>query len=207
MLAQSTKTMPDMEQSRLKEYGVGAQILLDLGVENMILLTNSPAPDRGARRLWAEDRGDAARRSGGRDMTRVLIVEARFYPEISDALLEGAARALEAAGIGSERVSVPGALEIPAAIKFAAGHYDGFIALGCVIRGETHHFEIVANESARGLMDLVLRDGLCIGNGILTVEDEEQAVVRARLDDGDKGGDAARACLALMALKTRFRAP
>jgi 6,7-dimethyl-8-ribityllumazine synthase len=138
---------------------------------------------------------------------RVLIVEARFYPEISDALYEGAARALESAGVASERVSVPGALEIPAAIKFAAGCFDGFIALGCVIRGETHHFEIVANESARGLMDLMLREGLCIGNGILTVEDEEQAVVRARPDEDDKGGDAARACLALMALKSRFDTP
>jgi 6,7-dimethyl-8-ribityllumazine synthase len=104
-------------------------------------------------------------------------------------------------------VSVPGALEIPAAIKFAAGCFDGFIALGCVIRGETHHFEIVANESARGLMDLMLREGLCIGNGILTVEDEEQAVVRARPNEDDKGGDAARACLALMALKSRFDTP
>jgi 6,7-dimethyl-8-ribityllumazine synthase len=135
----------------------------------------------------------------------VLIVEARFYAEISDALYEGAARALEAAGVDSERVSVPGALEIPAAIKFAAAHYDGFVALGCVIRGETHHFEIVADESARGLMDLILRDGLCIGNGILTVEDEHQAMVRARADEGDKGGDAASACLALIALKARYR--
>jgi 6,7-dimethyl-8-ribityllumazine synthase len=140
-------------------------------------------------------------------MTRVLIVEARFYPEISDALYEGAAAVLKAAGVGSERIGVPGALEIPGAIKFAAKHYDGFIALGCVIRGETHHFEIVANESARGLMDLTLRDWLCIGNGILTVEDEDQAMVRARPDEDDKGGDAARACLALMALKTRFATP
>ena len=137
----------------------------------------------------------------------VLIVEARFYPEISDALYAGAAAVLKTAGIGSERVTVPGALEIPAAIKFAADHYEGFIALGCVIRGETHHFEIVANESARGLMDLSLRDGLCIGNGILTVEDEDQAMVRARPDEDDKGGDAARACLALVALKTRFAKP
>jgi 6,7-dimethyl-8-ribityllumazine synthase len=138
-------------------------------------------------------------------MTRVLIVEARFYPEISDALYEGAARVLEAAGVDSERVSVPGALEIPAAIKFAAAHYDGFVALGCVIRGETHHFEIVADEAARGLMDLILREGLCIGNGILTVEDEHQAMVRARADEGDKGGDAASACLTLLALKARYR--
>ena len=135
---------------------------------------------------------------------RVLIVEARFYPEISDALYEGAAQALRATGVSSERVSVPGALEIPGAIKLAADHYDGFIALGCVIRGETHHFEIVANESARGLMDLTLRDGLCIGNGILTVENEEQAFARAKTEDGGKGADAVRACLALVALKQRF---
>ncbi len=137
-------------------------------------------------------------------MMRVLIVEARFYPEISDALYDGARQALEAAGIASERVAVPGALEIPGAIKFAAKPYDGFIALGCVIRGETYHFEIVANESARALTDLVLNDGLCIGNGILTVEDEDQALPRARREELDKGGDAARACLALMSLKQRF---
>jgi len=137
-------------------------------------------------------------------MMRVLIVEARFYPEISDALYDGAQQALEVAGIASERVAVPGALEIPGAIKFANLHYDGFIALGCIIRGETHHFEIVANESARALMDLVLNDGLCIGNGILTVEDEEQAFHRARREELDKGGDAARACVALMSLKERF---
>jgi 6,7-dimethyl-8-ribityllumazine synthase len=98
-------------------------------------------------------------------------------------------------------MAVPGALEIPGAIKLAAGHYDGFIALGCVIRGETYHFEIVANESSRGLMDLTIRDGLAIGNGILTVEDEEQAFVRARAENGGKGGDAVRACLALMTVK------
>ena len=135
---------------------------------------------------------------------RVLIVEARFYPEISDALYDGAARVLDDAGISPERVTVPGALEIPGAIKFAAGIYDGFVALGCVIRGETYHFEVVANESARGLMELTLRDGLCIGNGILTVEDEEQAFRRARRENLDKGGDAARACLALLGLKKRF---
>ena len=138
-------------------------------------------------------------------MTRVLIVEARFYPEISDALLEGAVSAL-GTEVVTDRVAVPGALEIPGAIRLAAGRYDGFVALGCVIRGETHHFEIVANESARGLMDLMMRDGLCIGNGILTVEDEAQALHRARAGELDKGGDAARACLALIALKRRFAA-
>jgi 6,7-dimethyl-8-ribityllumazine synthase len=138
-------------------------------------------------------------------MTRVLIVEARFYPEISDALLDGAVAAL-GTEVVTDRVTVPGALEIPGAIRLAAGRYDGFVALGCVIRGETHHFEIVANESARGLMDLIVRDGLCIGNGILTVEDEAQALHRARAGEMDKGGDAARACLALIALKRRFAA-
>ena len=138
-------------------------------------------------------------------MMRVLIVEARFYPEISDELYEGAAAALKAANVTSDRVEVPGALEIPAAIKLAAGQYDGFVALGCVMRGETYHFEVVSNESARGLMDLMVRDGLCIGNGILTVEDEDQAMHRARREGGDKGGDAARACIALMTLKDRFK--
>jgi len=137
-------------------------------------------------------------------MSRVLIVEARFYPHISDALLEGAVQILEQAGAKFDRVTLPGALEIPGAIKQAAGHYDGFVALGCVIRGETYHFEIVANDSSRGLMDLTVRDGLAIGNGILTVEDEEQALVRAKAENGGKGGDAARACLALIGLKSRF---
>jgi len=137
-------------------------------------------------------------------MMRVLIVEARFYPEISDALYEGAVQALELAGVASDRISVPGALEIPAAIALAAEHYDGFVALGCVIRGETYHFEVVAGESARGLMELMMNKRLCIGNGILTVEDEAQALHRAKRQGLDKGGDAARACLALIALKERF---
>jgi 6,7-dimethyl-8-ribityllumazine synthase len=136
-------------------------------------------------------------------VTRILIVEARFYPEISDALYEGAAKAL-GPEMTADRVTVPGALEIPGAIRLAAKNYDGFVALGCVIRGETHHFEVVANESARGLMELMVHDGLCIGNGILTVEDEAQALHRARREELDKGGDAARACLALIALKRRF---
>jgi 6,7-dimethyl-8-ribityllumazine synthase len=136
-------------------------------------------------------------------MTRILIVEARFYEEISDALYEGAVAAL-GSEVVTDRVAVPGALEIPAAIKLAATCYDGFVALGCVIRGETYHFEIVANGSARGLMDLMVSDGLCIGNGILTVEDEAQALHRANPNELNKGGDAARACLALIALKRRF---
>ncbi|MDE2462262.1 MAG: 6,7-dimethyl-8-ribityllumazine synthase [Alphaproteobacteria bacterium] len=141
----------------------------------------------------------------------ILIVEARFYTHISDALLEGAANALKAAGASFERITVPGALEIPPAILFAAKsgegagqHFDGYVALGCVLRGETYHFEIVANESARGLMDLGIHHGLCIGNGILTVENEEQALRRARLRELDKGGDAARACLALVAARSRL---
>lgn len=143
----------------------------------------------------------------------ILIVEARFYADISDALLNGAAAALEKAGAKTDRISVPGALEIPAAILFAARAsegagktYDGFVALGCVIRGETYHFEIVSNESARGLTDLALQHGLCIGNGILTTETEAQAQERASKSGLDKGGDAARACLALIELKARLGA-
>jgi 6,7-dimethyl-8-ribityllumazine synthase len=137
-------------------------------------------------------------------MTRVLMVEARFYPHISDALYEGAAYALDIGGVMSDRVTVPGALEIPAAIKQAAKQYDGFVALGCVIRGETYHFEIVAMQSARALMDLTIFDGLAIGNGILTVDTEAQALRRADRTLLDKGGDAGRACLAMMDVKKRF---
>jgi 6,7-dimethyl-8-ribityllumazine synthase len=138
-------------------------------------------------------------------MARVLIAEARFYPHLNDMLLAGARAAIEAAGHSHETVAVPGALELPAAIALAAesGRFDAFVALGVVIRGETFHFEIVAQESARGLMALTL-DGLAVGNGILTVEDEAQAIVRADPHHGDKGGDAARAALALLALKSRF---
>jgi 6,7-dimethyl-8-ribityllumazine synthase len=143
----------------------------------------------------------------------ILIVEARYYAHIADYLLDGATAALGAGGASFERVTVPGALEIPPAVLFAAKMsegagktYDGFVALGCVIRGETYHFEIVAGESARGLMDLGLHHGICIGNGILTVENEEQALVRATPTGGDKGGDAARACLALINLRGRLQA-
>lgn len=142
---------------------------------------------------------------------RILIVEARFYEHIANALLDGATAAIESAGARFERLSVPGALEIPLAIALAAQageeearSYDGYVALGCVIRGETYHFEIVAGESARGLMELGLRHRLCIGNGILTVENEEQALTRAARDQLDKGGDAARACLALMNLRAKL---
>ncbi len=145
---------------------------------------------------------------------RLLIVEARFYDDLADALLEGATDALKAYGADYDVVTVPGALEIPGAIALAdeAGsgpsgvRYDGYVALGCVIRGETYHFEIVSNESARGIMDLTVRRGLCIGNGVLTTEDEEQAWARARISEGDKGGGAARAALAMIALKQQLTA-
>lgn len=138
-------------------------------------------------------------------MAKILIVEARFYSHLNDLLLAGARAVIEEAGHAHETITVPGALEIPGAVSMAAesGRYDGFVALGVVIRGETYHFEIVAGESARGLMALSM-DGLCIGNGILTVENEAQALTRARPDDKDKGGEAAKAALAMLALKSRF---
>ena len=143
---------------------------------------------------------------------RILIVEARFYDDLADALLEGATQALTAFGAEYDVVTVPGALEIPGAIAFAeesghrpAGkHYDGYVALGCVIRGETYHFEIVSNESARGIMDLTIGKRLCIGNGVLTTEDDEQAWARARISEGDKGGGAARAALTMIDLKQQL---
>jgi len=142
---------------------------------------------------------------------RILVVEARFYEEIADALFAGAMRALNEAQASVDRISVPGSLEIPTAIAIAADAaqrrrrpYDGVVALGCVIRGETIHFEIVSHQSARGLMELSLARGLPIGNGIVTVENEAQAFARARMDEQDKGGDAARAALALMGLKRRL---
>jgi 6,7-dimethyl-8-ribityllumazine synthase len=140
-------------------------------------------------------------------MSRILIVEARFYGHLNDLLLAGARAVIEAAGHGHETITVPGALEVPGAIALAAesGRYEAFVALGVVIRGETYHFEIVAGESARALMALTL-DGLAIGNGILTVENEAQALARARPDDKDKGGEAAKAALAMLALKARFSA-
>jgi len=139
---------------------------------------------------------------------RFLIVEARYYDDIGAMLHAGAIRAIEAAGAAHETIGVPGALEIPAAIKIAmaSGAYAGAVALGCVFRGETYHFEIVAGESSRAIMDLTVQDGLAVGNGILTVENEEQAVVRADPAQGDKGGDAARAALALHGLKQKYKA-
>jgi 6,7-dimethyl-8-ribityllumazine synthase len=135
---------------------------------------------------------------------KVLIVEARFYAEISDELLKGASAVLAEARAKTERITVPGALEIPAAIRLAKDEFDGFVALGCVLRGDTYHFEIVANESARGLMELSIRKSLAIGNGILTCETWDQAMARANGSHEDKGGDAAKACLAMIALKERF---
>ncbi|HET6537954.1 MAG TPA: 6,7-dimethyl-8-ribityllumazine synthase [Sphingopyxis sp.] len=138
-------------------------------------------------------------------MAHILIVEARFYEHLNDMMLDGARSALEAAGHTHETLTVPGALEVPAAIALAdeAQRYDAFVALGAVIRGETYHFEVVSNESARGIMALTL-DGIAIGNGILTVEDEEQALARADKNRKDKGGEAAKAALAMLALKEKF---
>lgn len=138
-------------------------------------------------------------------MAKFLIVEARFYDHLNDLLIAGARGVLENAGHKAEVITVPGALEIPGAIALAAetGAYDGFVAIGVVIRGETYHFEIVAGESARGIMALTM-DGIAIGNGILTVENEAQALTRARPDEKDKGGEAAKAAMALLDLKARF---
>jgi 6,7-dimethyl-8-ribityllumazine synthase len=138
-------------------------------------------------------------------LAHILIAEARFYAHLNDMLLEGARGAIEAAGHSHETVTVPGALELPGAIAIAAesGRYDAYVALGVVIRGETYHFEIVAGESARGLMALTM-DGLAVGNGILTVENEQQAIVRANRKHANKGGGAAEAALALLELRTRF---
>lgn len=139
-------------------------------------------------------------------MAKFLIVEARFYAHLNDMLIAGARGALERAGHEVEVVTVPGALEIPGAIALAAesDRYDGFVALGVVIRGETYHFEIVAGESARGILALTM-DGVAVGNGVLTVENEAQALVRADPAQGDKGGGAAEAAMALVALQERFR--
>ena len=140
-------------------------------------------------------------------MARILIVEARFYEHLNDMLIAGAKAAITAAGHEAEVLTVPGALEIPGAISLAeqSGEYDGFVAIGVVIRGETYHFEIVAGESARGVMALTM-DGVAIGNGILTFENEAQALIRADPAQKNKGGEAADAALALMALRERFGA-
>lgn len=143
----------------------------------------------------------------------VLVVEARFYEGIADALYEGASAALEAAGVTHERIAVPGVFEIPAVIRMAvrsmdffAGRrrFDGYVTLGCVIRGETTHYDYVCSESARKLQDLACDHTLALGYGILTCENEEQAWVRAAVDQKNKGGDAAEACLAMLDVKRRF---
>ena len=138
-------------------------------------------------------------------MARFLIVEARFYEHLNDMLIAGARAAIEGGGHAVDLLTVPGALEIPGAIALAAEseRYDGFVAVGVVIRGETYHFEIVAGESARGIMALTI-DGIAIGNGILTVENEAQALVRADPAQSDKGGEAAKAAMALLALREKF---
>ncbi|MCY1708931.1 MULTISPECIES: 6,7-dimethyl-8-ribityllumazine synthase [Pannonibacter] len=141
----------------------------------------------------------------------VLIIEARFYEDIADALYEGAAKALETAGATHDRIQVPGVLEIPAALSMVltsmeneGTFYDGFVLLGCVIRGETTHYDIVANESARVIMDLIVDADLAVGNGILTVENDDQAWARARMTDKDKGGAASRAALDMIALREKL---
>ncbi len=147
------------------------------------------------------------------DAPHVLIVEARYYEQIADELVAGAVAALEQAGASHESLTVPGAFEIPAAIRFASEaaklrdpphRFDGFIGLGCVIRGETTHYDYVCAESARGIQELALTHGLAVGYGILTCETRSQALARARLREQDRGGAAARACLAMIALKRRF---
>ena len=143
----------------------------------------------------------------------IMLVEARFYTDIADALLEGAEHALKKAGATHEKFTVPGALEIPGAMRLAIEAqrqgklkkpFDGFLALGCVIRGETTHYETVCNESARGLMTLATDYAVCIGNGILTVENDEQAWTRARMAEKDKGGGAAEAVLSMVAIRRKF---
>jgi 6,7-dimethyl-8-ribityllumazine synthase len=138
---------------------------------------------------------------------KILIVEARYYAHIADELAKGAVGELEKAGAQIERVTVPGAFEIPAAIRIAHGSgegFDGYVALGCVIRGETSHYDLVCGECARGIQDLAVREKLAIGFGVLTVENEAQALARARIDKKNKGGEAARACLAMIDVKRRF---
>jgi 6,7-dimethyl-8-ribityllumazine synthase len=147
------------------------------------------------------------------DGPHIMIVEARYYAHIADELAKGAITALDAAGASYERFAVPGAFEIPAAIRFAVeaqargareARFDGYLALGCVIRGETTHYDYVCNESAGGLQRLALAHNLAIGFGILTVESEAQALARARVDKKNKGGEAANACLAMIELKRHF---
>lgn len=142
---------------------------------------------------------------------KLMIIEARFYDDLADALAEGAIKEIESAGASYDRIAVPGVLEIPAALSFAmeatdkeGDHYDGFVLLGVVIRGETTHYDIVANESNRVIMNLIVEADIAVGNGILTVENDEQAWARARVGDKNKGGAAARAALDMIALRERL---
>lgn len=161
----------------------------------------------------AEPRRPASDKKGDLADARILVVEARFYDDIADAMLAGAKRALDEAGAKWDRLTVPGSLEIPAAIAIAVEAaerrgqpYEGAVALGCVIRGDTIHFEIVSHESARALMDFAVAKRFPVGNGILTVDTEQQAWVRARIEEADKGGDAVRAALTMVRLKRRVAA-
>lgn len=142
-------------------------------------------------------------------MTKILIIEARYYEGISDALLEGAMSKLNVEGLEVAQITVPGALEIPHVISYAESSgagYDGYVALGCVIRGETTHYDYVCQESARALMDLAVNQQLAIGNGIITVEDEAQAWARAKKDEKDKGGFAANAVMDMIAIRAALQA-
>lgn len=136
----------------------------------------------------------------------ILIVTANFYPEVSAELLAGARATLKAAGASFEEITVAGAFEVPAAISYAldSGKFDGFVALGCVIRGETSHYDYVCGESARGIMELNIQADACIGYGILTVENMEQAMVRAKVSEGNKGRDAVEACMQLIDIKRKY---
>jgi 6,7-dimethyl-8-ribityllumazine synthase len=170
----------------------------------MSAMTNQEHGMADARRAALKDRTDV---SGA----RALIVEARFYDDIQDALLEGAVAELRAAGVGHEVITVPGALEIPAAISIALDAaeqrgkpFDAVVALGCVVRGDTIHFEIVSMESSRALMDLSVQRRVPLGNGIITVNTDAQAGARARASELNKGGDAARAALAMLRIKRRL---
>lgn len=144
------------------------------------------------------------------EQAQILIIEGRYYDGIVDALFEGAKAVLEAAGVSYERVEVPGAFEIPVVISMAEASdqpYEGYIALGCVIRGETSHYDYVCQESARKLMDLAAERALPLGYGILTVENEAQAWARAKVEEKNKGGEVAKACLRMIELQERFLSP
>ena len=139
---------------------------------------------------------------------KILVIEARYYTEISDALLEGALDVLQAAKVEIQKVNVPGALEIPHVISMAeasGSNFDGYVALGCVIRGETTHYDYVCEESARAIMDLAVNQQLAIGNGIITVENEDQAWARAKKDEKDKGGFAANAALKMIKIRSELQ--